>query len=182
MDNSSHPAHTFIKKTAEEMAQQLKMHFGEGVITSMPSPGTMPVMTVAVEHLPAVALYCQREPGLYLDMCHCITAIDNGVAAGTMEVIYNLESVLCGHELALKVIIPRPKEGEAPTAVPTVSHIWKGADWLEREVYDLFGIHFTNHPDLRRLLLPADWEGHPLLKDYVEAGEYHGWRVKGEKN
>jgi NADH-quinone oxidoreductase subunit C len=58
--------------------------------------------------------------------------------------------------------------------IPTVAHLWPTADWHEREAFDLMGIRFTGHSDLRRLLLPDDWEGHPLRKDYVEKADYHG--------
>ena len=100
-------------------------------------------------------------------MLSCVTAIDNGPEAKTMEVVYNLYSVPFNHHLAFKVTLPR----ENPE-VDTVSHIWKTADWHEREAFDMFGIKFTNHPDLRRILMPADWEGHPLRKDYKQQEYY----------
>jgi len=82
------------------------------------------------------------------------------------------------HSLVLKVILPRWKndtEGELPE-VPTVSKIWPTADWHEREVFDLSGVNFTGHPNLRRILCPEDWEGYPLRKDYEMPLEYHGIR------
>jgi NADH-quinone oxidoreductase subunit C len=119
----------------------------------------------------------------YFDMLSCLTGLDNGVEKaamdiGTMEVIYNLYSIPFEHGLMLKVIIPRNQIGEALPQVPTVSHIWKTADWHERETFDLMGISFTNHPDLRRILLPEDWVGHPLRKDYEAQEYYHGIQVK----
>lgn len=110
--------------------------------------------------------------GLYFDMLSCITGVDNGPEAGTMEVVYNLISIPYENSLMIKVTLSR----ESPS-VPTVSDIWRTADWLERETYDLLGIHFEGHPDLRRILLPADWEGHPLQKDYEQQEYYHGVRV-----
>ncbi len=78
----------------------------------------------------------------------------------------------------LKVILPRWKddeEGRLPE-VPSVADIWRTADWHEREVYDLSGVNFTNHPSLHRILCPEDWVGHPLRKDYEMPLEYHGIR------
>ena len=82
------------------------------------------------------------------------------------------------HRFAVKLILPRwknDKPGELPE-VPSVTSLWKGADWHEREVYDLCGIWFTGHPDLTRILLADDWVWHPLRKDYEYPLEYHGIR------
>jgi NADH-quinone oxidoreductase subunit C len=64
--------------------------------------------------------------------------------------------------------------------VPTVEQVWKAANWLEREIYDLLGVTFTDHSDLRRLLMPEDWVGYPLRKDFVEPDEYHGISTRRE--
>ena len=112
------------------------------------------------------------------DQLACITGIDNGEKIGTMEVIYNLYSILSATPLTLKVKIGRNTENGQLPSVPTLAHVWRGADWLERETYDLLGIHFEGHPDLRRILLPADWQGFPLRKDYQTQEEYHGIKVK----
>lgn len=81
---------------------------------------------------------------------------------GHIDVIYSLYSLTKNHRLALKVRLPR----DYPT-LPTASQLWQNADWNEREVYDLFGVVFQGHPDPRRLMMPDDWEGHPLRKDYL---------------
>jgi NADH-quinone oxidoreductase subunit C len=75
-------------------------------------------------------------------------------------------------QITLKVEVPR-QHG----TLPTVCDIWRTAEWHEREAYDLYGMRFAQHPDLRRILLPDDWEGHPLLKDYQVQEFYHGIRV-----
>ena len=95
-----------------------------------------------------------------------------------MEVVYHLQSFTHKHRFTLKVILPRwkgDKVDELPEE-PTVSDIWRVADWHEREVYDLCGVRFIDHPDPRRILLSEDWVGHPLRKDYEFPLEYHGIR------
>ena len=114
-----------------------------------------------------------QNPSTYFDMLSCITGIDNGLEAGTMEVIYNLYSIPFHSSLMLKVILPR----ENPE-VESLSSIWKSANWMEREVFDMYGIQFKNHPDLRRILMPADWKGYPLRKDYRHEEHYRGIKVE----
>ncbi len=118
---------------------------------------------------------CERlhhDSDLFFDMLSCITGIDNGPEAGTMEVIYHLYSIPFNHSLVLKVILPREN-----LALESITSVWKTANWLEREVYDMFGITFTNHPDLRRILMPADWKGYPLRKDYKHEEYYRGVKI-----
>jgi NADH-quinone oxidoreductase subunit C len=94
------------------------------------------------------------------------------------EIVYHLQSFTHKHRFTLKLSLPRwkdGKDGELPE-VPSVADIWRVADWHEREVYDLCGVLFTDHPDLRRILLSEDWVGHPLRKDYEFPLEYHGIR------
>jgi NADH-quinone oxidoreductase subunit C len=98
--------------------------------------------------------------------------------ANSIDLIYHFNSILKEHFFTIKTSIPRLLEnGELPT-IDSISSIWKTADWHEREAYDLMGIRFNNHPDLRRILLPNDWEGYPLRKDYVEQEIYHDLKVK----
>jgi NADH-quinone oxidoreductase subunit C len=115
----------------------------------------------------------QQNASTYFDMLSCVTGIDNGVQAATMEVVYNLYSIPYNFQLMVKVILPR----ENPV-IDTVTHLWKSADWMEREVFDMYGIVFTNHPDLRRILMPADWEGYPLRKDYTHQEYYRDIKVE----
>jgi NADH-quinone oxidoreductase subunit C len=94
-----------------------------------------------------------------------------------MEIVYNLYSIPYNSQLTLKVELIRNKADEPLPELPSVSHIWRTADWHEREAYDLMGIKFSGHPDLRRILLTADWQGHPLRKDYQIQETYHGIKV-----
>lgn len=124
----------------------------------------------------AISKILHTHSELYFDLLSCITAMDNGPEAGTLEVIYNLASIPYNHQLTLKVILTRT-EDPLPE-IPTVSSIWKTAIWHEREIFDLMGINFQEHPDMRRLFLPADWKGHPLRKDYKDLETYHGIKVE----
>jgi len=122
------------------------------------------------------------------DSLQCITAVDwfeadPKKAAKTgwephTELVYHLWSTASRVSLVLKVKVPRWKDGVAGQLpeVASVSGVWRGANWHEREVYDLSGVWFTGHPDMRRILCPDDWVGHPLRKDYEMPLEYHGIR------
>jgi NADH-quinone oxidoreductase subunit C len=122
--------------------------------------------TVIVDRarLPEVATFLRDQPAGRFDFCSDVTATDWPPRARRFDVIYSLYSVGLKHRVRLKV---QAGDGEA---VPTVSGVWPAANWLEREVYDLFGIAFAGHPDLRRILMPDDWQGHPQRKDYPLEG------------
>jgi len=94
-----------------------------------------------------------------------ITAVDWHPADPRFELVYHLHSLEKNERLRLKVKLP----GDSPEA-DSVTSVWRGANWYEREIFDLFGIRFRNHPNLTRILMPLDWEGHPLRKDYPVHG------------
>ncbi|HMJ70832.1 MAG TPA: NADH-quinone oxidoreductase subunit C [Cyclobacteriaceae bacterium] len=137
------------------------------------SNSTPPAITVSVNKLVEICRGLHANAETYFDQLSCVTGIDNGVEAKTMEVIYHLYSIPYNFSVALKVVLPR----EQPV-VPTLSSVWKSANWLERETFDMYGIIFEGHPDLRRILMPADWEGYPLRKDYSEQEKYREIQVK----
>jgi NADH-quinone oxidoreductase subunit C len=130
---------------------------------------------VPAKELVSICDLLWRDPQTYFDSLSCVTAIDLGPEVGQMEVIYTLYSIPFHVTLHLKVLIDREK-----LEVPSLCGIWKTADWHEREAFDLLGVQFIGHPNLTRILLPADWQGHPLRKDYVEQDRYHGIKVKYE--
>jgi NADH-quinone oxidoreductase subunit C len=146
---------------------------GEGIVLAEIVAHTQPQLTVAAERMKELCLFLRDTESLYFDTLSCLSGMDNGPEKKTMEVIYHLYSIPYNHSIVLKIETDR----ENPE-VPTVSDTWRTADWHEREAYDMFGIKFSGHPDLRRILLPADWEGFPLRKDYEEQEYYHGIKVK----
>lgn len=115
------------------------------------------------------------DPETYFDQLSCITGIDNGPEAGNMETVYTLYSIPFNFSIQLKVILERSNP-----EVESVSSIWKSADWLEREIFDMYGIQFIRHKDLRRILMPGDWEGFPLRKDYTDPESYRNISTREE--
>jgi NADH-quinone oxidoreductase subunit C len=147
-----------------------------------------PFVTVDPTRLVEIGTFLRDDPRLRFDLLNCISGVDyletdpkKAPKSGFdphLEVVYHLSSFIHRHRFVVKLILPRWKdgiEGQLPE-VPSVSGIWATADWHERETYDLCGVMFTGHPDLRRILLAEDWEGYPLRKDYEYPLEYHGIR------
>ncbi len=118
-----------------------------------------PTIRVPPDEIIEVCRWLRDNPEYDLAYLSFVSAIDR---ADRFDVLYHLGSLSKGHTLVLKV--PLPKDG---ARVPSVTELWRGADWHERETYDLFGIVFDGHPNLRRIMMSADWKGHPLRKDYV---------------
>jgi NADH/F420H2 dehydrogenase subunit C len=116
---------------------------------------------IPAEKLHSLALKLKYETDLAFDYLFCLSGVD---MVKFLEVVYHLESTSHKHQLVLKV---RTTDREAGS-VDTVCDIWRTAEFHEREIYDLLGIRFSNHPDLRRIFLEEDWKGHPLRKDYVD--------------
>ncbi|WP_051203554.1 NADH-quinone oxidoreductase subunit C [Hugenholtzia roseola] len=120
-----------------------------------------------------VAKILRQEEAFYVDFLVAQIGVD---VVSHFELVYQWRSVVYAYDFSILVQIPK-KEGEAAFALPSVAAFFKTADWQEREIYDLFGIRFEAHPDLRRILMPEDWEGFPLRKDYRNAENYHGMRI-----
>ncbi|MFZ5832726.1 MAG: NADH-quinone oxidoreductase subunit C [Planctomycetota bacterium] len=171
--------------TAQETYERLREQFGEAV-GGASLEAIDPWIEIQAAALPAVCQYLRDEPDLRFDMLHLVSAVDfftaDPKAAAKvdwqphLQVVYHLSSFTHRHRIVLKVMLPRWKDdvpGQLPE-VPTISHLYNTADWHEREVYDLSGVRFTGHPDLRRILCPEDWPGHPLRKDFEMPAEYHG--------
>ena len=161
----------------EETIKLLTQNLGPAIILKKEPHAIPPAICVPSRRIAEICQILHEHKKAYFDYLACITALDNGPKTGTLEIIYNLYSIPYNQQLMLKVSVEKEKPSEALPEVPSVSHIWKSANWHEREAYDLVGIRFANHPDLRRILLPADWEGHPLRKDYKVQQRYHGIEI-----
>jgi NADH-quinone oxidoreductase subunit C len=120
-----------------------------------------PTFFVPVDHVIVTCLALRDTPGLEYVAFSGLTAADHlSVRTPRFDVVYHLVSPHRRARVRIKVRV------DADVPVPTISTVWAGAGWPEREVYDLFGIVFDGHEDLRRLMMPEDWDGHPLRKDY----------------
>lgn len=129
---------------------------------------------VPPERLIEACRLLKTDPALAFDCLSNLSGVDYP-KQGAIQVVYHLTSYPHRHWFVLKVNAVRDDP-----RVPTVSGLWATADWLEREVFDLLGVRFEGHPDLRRILMPEDWPGHPLRKDFVEPEEYHGIQTSRE--
>jgi NADH-quinone oxidoreductase subunit C len=114
----------------------------------------------------------RRNEVFFVDFLVCLTAIDAG---DSWQVVYQLRSIV--YEYEFSVLVQMEKNPDRLPSLPSVAAIWQTANWHEREAYDLMGIVFENHPDMRRILLPADWVGYPLRKDYQTDATYHGIQI-----
>ena len=173
--------------SGQTFVDQLKQKFGDKIV-GQNLDAIDPWIEVSRDGLADVCRTLRDDDELQFNFLNCITAVDYlhtdpKKAAKSdwephIELVYHLSSTVCKHSLVLKVKLPRWKDGEEGSLpeVPTVSDVWRTADWHEREVYDLSGIRFLGHPDLTRILCPEDWVGYPLRKDYEMPLEYHGIR------
>lgn len=143
---------------------------GQFAWVDTPSQVGYPIISSPPEQLRAVATVLRQTEGLYFDQLSCITGLQN--EQGQYEVHYQFYAIPYGHQLSLQVILP-----ETQPEVDSLADLWPTANWQEREAFDLVGIRFLGHPDLRRILLPDDWEGHPLAKAYEAQEKYHGIKV-----
>jgi len=145
----------------------LRDRFGEAVTRHALHAGDQWVVWIAPERSLEVLTWLKEDPGHAYDMCSDVTGVDYG-GGRPVEVVYQLFST--HHTRALRVRCPLPLDA---LEIDSVCGLWKSADWLEREVYDLFGVTFREHPDLRRILMPDDYaEGHPLRKDFPLRGRF----------
>ena len=147
---------------SKQVVEKLKAKFGALVLAEAEHRGETTV-TVERGEIVNICTFLRDECGydLLSDLC----GVDYLGRTPRFEVVYNLYNISAKARLRVKVLVE-----EKDTRVDTVSGVWSTANWHERECWDLMGISFNNHPDLRRILMPADWEGHPLRKDYPLQG------------
>lgn len=152
---------------------RLQDRFGDA-IGAFTAGAPQPFLRVETSSIADVARFVKDDPALAFDNLMCLAAVDYlKETPPCFELVYHLSSYVHGHRFVLKVRVPRDR-----AVVPTVSGVWGVAEWHEREAYDLFGIRFAGHGDLRRILLPDDWIGHPLRKDWEDHDFYNGMHVK----
>ena len=159
--------------TPVEVYQKVKERFGEA-IESFNEKALDPYIVVKPDAVVEVCRFLKEDPSLAFDCLSNMSGVDF-IKEGKLQVVSHLYSYPHRHSCVVKVDVPR----ENPT-MPSLEGIWKAANWQEREIYDLVGVIFAGHSDLRRILMPEDWVGHPLRKDFVEPEEYHGISTRRE--
>ncbi len=141
--------------------------------------GLQPALYIRSEHLVSVCAFLRDDPDWYMDFLSDIAAVDY-LPEPYFELVYQLASIPNEKQITLKVRMEHNRSSANMPELPSVSSVWHTAEWHEREAFDLMGIFFSGHPDLRRILMPDDWEGFPLRKDYQDPELYHGIPVKDE--
>ena len=154
-----------------QLVQKLKSHFNGAIREATEFLGQLSVR-VDPERIVDVCDYLRREPETRFDYLSDLTCVHYTMGEGTFEVVYNLYSIPRNERVRLKASLSEGAD------IDSVTGVWPSANWMEREVYDLFGVKFRNHPDLRRILLPPDWEGHPMRKDYALEFVENQWTEK----
>jgi NADH-quinone oxidoreductase subunit C len=149
-----------------DIRTQLAAKFGEKIGELAPAKMD-PFLVVQPTDLVEICRYLKDDPELSFDCLMNLSAID-WPKKNEIQVVYHLWSYSKRHSFVLKISLPREKP-----EVASLEPVWKAADWLEREQFDLLGVTFVGHPDLRRIMLPDDWVGHPLRKDYKEQAAWH---------
>ncbi|MGE0617118.1 MAG: NADH-quinone oxidoreductase subunit C [Bacteriovoracia bacterium] len=158
---------TRFGETWKTQVTQLKAKFGAKILgVQMPgeSRTDVPIITVDKQSIVEIMTFLKNEPGFEYGFLADLTATDESPREPRFDVVYNLAAP--GKFWRLRVKAPVAEND----TVPTLISLWQGANWAEREVWDMFGIKFAGHPDLRRILMDMRWEGHPLRKDYPLRG------------
>jgi len=156
-----------VQLTLEEIAGKLNARFPEAVKSVETAHAGDPFLVIDPARIVNVCRTLRDDPELSFEWLMCLSGVD--YPPDHIAVVYHLHSQTHGHKAVLKVLLDRNDP-----RVASVESVWRMADWHERECYDMFGVHFDGHPDLRRILLPFDWEGYPLRKDYVYPDTYRG--------
>lgn len=148
-----------------ELIQKIQQAFG-GAITTVSEEVAFPHIVVKTSSLKSVLSFCVQDASMRFDFLECLSGVDTGKE---IIVLYQLFSTGLVHRLNIKTVLSR----ESPK-IMSVTEVWPAAICYELEAAEMFGIHFDGHPRMRPLLLPPDWLGHPLRKDYVFAEEFQG--------
>ncbi|MBF0540086.1 MAG: NADH-quinone oxidoreductase subunit C [Nitrospirae bacterium] len=155
----------------DEIVERIKSRFPDDVLSVTEFRGQTGI-TIHKKNLLAIAGFLKNEADLNFDLLRDLCGADYlNKRAPRFEVVYQLYSIKNKHCIRLNVQV-----SQKDTHIKSVTSLWIGANWHERECFDLFGIVFDGHPDLRRILMPEDWEGHPLRKDYPVEGPAVEWK------
>ena len=154
----------------QEIRNALVSHFGNAILDSKLDGVFDPFIKVAPDRIKDVAQFLRDNEATAFNVLMCLSGVD--YTGGKLGVVYHLHSMRRNHKVVLKVDLTL----EQPHC-QSVESVWKTANWHEREAYDMYGIIFDGHPDLRRILMPYDWEGHPLRKDFQVPEYYNGMKV-----
>jgi NADH-quinone oxidoreductase subunit C len=170
---------------ADEIYNLLKENFGDAILEIASELPTEPIIAVEPLKINEVSEFLRDADELQFDSLMNLSGVDDNnpekiknedetvtEKAGTLSVFYHLYSTILKH----KVVLTTSASSDNPE-VESVTNIWAAANWHEREAYDMFGLKFLNHPDLTRILMPYDWEGYPLRKDYENPEFYEGMKI-----
>ena len=155
--------------TAQEITNALKEKFGDAILETKLEV-MQPWLSIAPNRMKDIALFLRDDPSMQFDYMMCLSGVDYN--DGRLGIVYHLFSMVHRHKIVLKAFCTKDN-----AHVQSVSSVWGTANWHEREVFDMYGVIIDEHPDLRRILMPNDWEGHPLRKDYKVPEYYNGMKV-----
>lgn len=155
-----HPLVIALRQESSSWLQGAKEEFGELTIE------------ISADRVAHICRYLKEEK--HFERISTVTVVDLYPAEPRFQVVYHLHSISRNMRVRIKAAVG----GESPI-IETVMGVWPGAGWYEREAYDLFGITFRNHPDLRRIMMPDDWEGYPLRRDYPVHGHRYDYMERG---
>jgi NADH-quinone oxidoreductase subunit C len=161
----------------EEIKALLAAKFGADVIVGEETSGLQSALLIQPDRIADVCLELRNNPQTYFDFLSSLSGVDYGVEVGRFGVVYHLASIPYKTQLTLKISKENNRDEINLPSFPSIVSVYRSADWHEREAYDMLGIFFEGHPDLRRILMPDDWEGFPLKKDYKNAEYYKGIKI-----
>ncbi|MHB8207922.1 NADH-quinone oxidoreductase subunit C [Mucilaginibacter sp.] len=161
----------------EDIKALLVAKFGADIIVGEETSGLQPALLIEADRITEACLELRNNPDTYFDFLSCLSGVDYGTETNRFGVVYHLASIPYKTQLTLKISKENNRELADLPSFPSIYSVYRSADWHEREAYDMLGIFFEGHPDLRRILMPDDWEGFPLRKDYKNAEYYKGIKI-----
>jgi NADH-quinone oxidoreductase subunit C len=161
----------------EEIKLLLVQKLGDNIVLGEELAGLQPALLIAPDSIVDVCRELRDHPQTYFDFLANLSGVDYGAESRRFGVVYHLTSIPYQSTIVLKISKDNDRDENQLPVFPSVTSVYGAANWHEREAYDMLGIFFEGHPDLRRILLPDDWEGYPLRKDYKNAKFYKGIRI-----